>query len=101
MRFRGELPEEKFVIPGLRGVVEDRAVGREEDVFERLTGKGRVEDQLVELGDIARIVLVVVVVHRLLGNRRRKRVISIGQLLRDEARFGCGIGRCHNQRYYE
>ena len=97
---RGELSEEKFVVPSLRGVVEDRTVGREYDVFERLSGKGRVENQLVELGDIARIVLVVVVAHRLAGDRRLERIVCVGQFLRRETRFGCGIG-CHNQRNYK
>ena len=96
--FRRELSEEERVVPRLRGVVVDRPVGRKDDVFQRLPGKGRVDDQLVQFVDITSIMLVVVVVHRLLGDCGRKRVVGIRQVLRGETRRGRGIGRCHNQR---
>lgn len=96
--FGEELSEEERVVPRLRGVVVDRPVGRKDDVFQRLPGKGRVDDQLVQFVDITSIMLVVVVVHRLLGDCGRKRVVGIRQVLRGETRRGRGIGRCHNQR---
>jgi len=92
LRLGRELIEVELMVPGLRGVVVDGAVGRHDDVFQRLVGIGRIDDQLVEFVDIADVMFVVVVVQRLLGELRRQRIVGIGKLLGHEARSGGGIG---------
>lgn len=44
-----KLVEEELVVPHLRSVVKNRAVGRNDDVLQRLPGVRRIENQLVEL----------------------------------------------------
>ena len=79
------------MIPGLGGIVEKRPVGLHDDILERHLGKGGIENQLVELVHIARIVLVVVVTHGLLGNGGRKGVVSVRELPGRKPRGGCRL----------
>ena len=89
--------EEKLMIPGLCGIVVDRTVGREDDIFEGLVGEGRIYDQRVEFVHVSHVMFVMVITHGLLGDLRFEGIVSIGQFLRRETRKGCGVGGCHKR----
>ena len=63
-----KLVEEELVVPHLRSVVENRAVGRNDDVLQRLLGVRRIENQLVEFIHIPHVMFVVVEAQRLFGD---------------------------------
>ena len=67
------------VIPHLRSVVENSALGAQNYLLQRVVGIGRVGYQQIEIIDIGLVVMAVVVVERFGTDLRRKRVVGIGQ----------------------
>ena len=68
------------MIPGLRGVVEERTVGRAHDLVERQFLVGRTGDQAVEVVHIGFEVLAIVVFEGLPAHLRSKCFHRIGKL---------------------
>ena len=79
LRFGRELGEIEFVVPRLRGVVEQRTVGLADYVFESHAVVMRVGDKFVELVHVSRHVLVMVVSERLLRNVRFESLLVVRQ----------------------
>ena len=96
LRLGRKFVEEEFVVPHLRGVVEDRAVGRNDDILQRLLGIGGIDNQFVEFIHVSHVMLVVVKAQRLFGDLRCERVISVRQVLRSEAHLFCSVC-CHKR----
>ena len=97
LAIRRKLVEEELVIPHLRSVVENRAVGRNDDVLQRLPGVRRIENQLVEFIHIPHVMLVVVETQRLFGDLRCESVVSVRQLLGGKPCLCCNVC-CHNRK---
>jgi hypothetical protein len=68
------------VIPGLRSVVEDRAVGGANEVFERFVRLEFALGEAIQRIDVVFVMPAVVILHGLRGNMRRKGIFCIGQL---------------------
>src|SRR5260363_314253 len=71
---------EKAMIPDLRGVVKNRPGRFFDDRLKRQVFKFSAWNQGVERGDIALMMLAVVIFKRFLGNMRRKRMFGVGQI---------------------
>src|SRR4029453_4675216 len=69
----------EVVVPDLRGVVEHLAARRADQVLEALVRLGLAAHELLELLEIALVVLLVVEVDRLGADQRRERVLRIRQ----------------------
>ena len=67
------------VVPDLGGVVEQRAVGRLDDLLEDACSPRSCPRQLVEVRHVGCVVLAVVVLERLRGDVRGERVLGVGE----------------------